>query len=372
MKSQLLRPAGLCFLLALPLLGCGTGGHVRPGQPVGPPAEFEDTDVVSRIFLVGDAGDLGGARAVMPEVLARMDERSYAVFLGDNVYDWEDREAVLSAHLDAASRGRGALFIAGNHDWDAGFEGLQWQVEAVRAAGGDWLPEPGCPGPAVKELPGVRILALDSEWWLRDPESRPALDCADGDAALEALAAELDRSGDPVIVAAHHPLESFGKHGGKFPWTQHLLPPVFGSIYVWVRQGGAFHQDTPADTYAEWIAGMRAAMRAHPPLLAAHGHEHSLQVLAGGGIAEANGVEGAPGHPAVVSGSGSKTSWVGAGDRTLFSSGDRGFALVTVLASGAVGLELFHLDDEGDCLRGWAGWLTAPDGVVAAPATHSP
>jgi hypothetical protein len=321
--------------------------------------------VVTRVFLVGDAGDLDGSRRVLPEILARLDERSYTVFLGDNIYDWGDREAILGAQLEAASRGRGALFIAGNHDWHDDFARLEWQAEAVRAAGGDWLPEAGCPGPAVKELPGLRIVAVDSEWWLRDPEDRPERECADGRAALERLAAELARPGDPVLVVAHHPLESFGKHGGRFPWYQHLLPPVFGSIYVWLRQGGAIGQDTAGDAYSEWIAGMEEALAPEPPLLVAHGHEHSLQVLAGDGIAEAAGVGSTPPYPAVVSGSGSKTSWVGAGDRTLFSSGNPGFAVLNVHASGAVGLELYHLDDGDECLRGWAGWLKPPP--VAAP-----
>ena len=52
----------------------------------------------------------------------------------------------------------------------------------------------------------------------------------------------------PVIVVGHHPLETYGPHGGFFDWKSHLFPardikgwlwvpvPIFGAAYPYWRK----------------------------------------------------------------------------------------------------------------------------------------
>jgi hypothetical protein len=353
-----LRPL-VAGLLAFVLSGCGDSLHVKPGQPDGPPPDFPPGEVLSRVFLVGDAGAIRGSSTVMPALVSLLDEKSYTVFLGDNIYDWGNWEEVLGVQLEAVGPDHGALFISGNHDWDNGFGGFRLQAEEVRGHGADFLPEPGCPGPEVVELPGVRIVAVDSQWWLLPDKEKPDdVECPhDGPGAFAALAAELAKDG-PEIVVGHHPLQSYGKHGGHFPWYQHLMPPVLGTLYVWSRQSGITSQDLSHGDYQAYVTGVRDALAQDPPLLYAAGHEHDLQVLGGGELgagvvdAEEQGL-----FPEVVSGAGSKGGWVGAGERTLFSQDTPGFMVVTVLADGRAALEVYRLDDNDEPERAWAGWL---------------
>ena len=112
---------------------------------------------------------------------------SLVVFLGDNIYpgglpprtskDNEEMERRLKDQIDAVVRtdARG-IFVPGNHDWDnSGGDG--WSAvrrqEAFIAEHGEegrvvLLPQGGCPGPSVVDFgESLRLVAIDTEWWLR-------------------------------------------------------------------------------------------------------------------------------------------------------------------------------------------------------------
>ncbi|MFN8395969.1 MAG: hypothetical protein U0176_15135 [Bacteroidia bacterium] len=116
--------------------------------------------------------------------------------------------------------------------------------------GNTFHPDLGCPGPSEVALTdSITLLVYDSQWWLH-PHKKPGKDegCASGtdDEFLAAMAAALERNkGKQVIVAAHHPLHSYGAHGGHYHPKFHLFPmlmfskalwiplPVLGSVAVW-------------------------------------------------------------------------------------------------------------------------------------------
>ena len=68
------------------------------------------------------------------------------------------------------------ILVPGNHDWDRqgrdGWNAIRRQDSLVRQFGGDdvrLLPHGGCPGPEVVDLgEHVRLIALDSEWWIHN------------------------------------------------------------------------------------------------------------------------------------------------------------------------------------------------------------
>src|SRR5690606_13344473 len=110
------------------------------------------------------------------------------VFLGDNVYPdglppegAEGRaaaERVLRTHLAALQRSRArGYFLLGNHDWRPHEGDPDGRAAARRQA--DWVashaeglarvvPAAACPGPEVEDHGGLRLVFLDTEWWLVD------------------------------------------------------------------------------------------------------------------------------------------------------------------------------------------------------------
>ena len=341
--------------------GCSHALHLREGQPSAPAdVVLQHEELVEhRLILVGDAGKIAGSEVVMPYVLERADDRSTVVFLGDNVYDYGEWEAILDEQLAVVGRAADVLFVPGNHDWDRGFDAIRRQQEYVEANGARYAPDAGCAGPTTLDVPGARLIVVDSQFFLLGDRERPSLQCWDGadahfDALAEALAAPTD---DLRIMIAHHPLTTYGKHGGHFPWQQHLQPPVIGSLIILARTTGLIGQDLSGGAYGDWADRMRALLADSPPALFAAGHEHSLQVLAGGAMrASDHEADELPAYPEVVSGAGSKHGWVGHGDRTLYSEDTLGYAVLTILTDGRAALEMYRVDEGEE--RAWVGWIT--------------
>jgi hypothetical protein len=218
------------------------------------------------------------------------------------------------------------------------------------------LPGSGCPGPSVVDVGlTLRLVVLDTEWWLRPSGERApwqASACATTESAvLSELRAALSAAGTRrVVVAGHHPLASGGPHGGHFGWREHLFPlrdegsgwwlplPIIGSIYVLARRNGASAEDLSSEPYRRLRHALETAFVEYPPLAYAAGHEHNLQVfrsksarhvLVSGG--------GTYGHPSrVVSLNG-----------TLFARAASGFMRIDVWEHGPALLTVVVVDGGG-------------------------
>jgi hypothetical protein len=267
--------------------------------------------------------------------LAEHPAPSEVVFLGDNFYPSHADERiapVLERQLAVLPARERVHFVAGNHDWhDRGFRASRrFATERVAAlaaaAGAQWQPPPGDLGPvAIAPAHGLyRVLAIDSERWriAASQCARRGADCEARSAAEQRLAAALDCPGcAPAVVVAHHPLRTVGEHGGcEASWLRRHL-----------QVGG---QDLHTAAYQAYLASLGRALAAHPPLLYAAGHDHSLQLALDSAAV-----------PHVVSGAGAKRSPVcGAPDASWSRNG---FVALDFTRGAAPLVRVFAIDDDG-------------------------
>ena len=329
-----------------------------------------------RLLLLGDGGAPRATEPVLKTLgkWARRDVgKTSIVFLGDNMYPegmterrkHEALERLVPQLSVVKGTGVHGLFIPGNHDWASGgaegYHALLTQEKFINNAltgEQNFLPAGGLPGPVALELPKtdptLRLIVLDTQWWFHEHE-KPAK-------SPETVIAELITLLDtelPVIVVGHHPLQSYGPHGGFFDWKSHLFParvlkkwlwipiPILGSMYTYTR-GHIYKidQDMGSTPYNNLIIQLNRAFstRKSPLLIYASGHEHSLQVLKGN-FTDYLLVSGAAASK--------KVTEVSSGDNTLFAHQHTGFMAVDFFTDGKVLLRVVEPEGEGVVFHRW-------------------
>ena len=355
----------ILFCCLLVLVGCSSKKPVPDPSPrylSGLPDTYKDDVKVDpakiryRIILLGDGGEPMENEPVLKtlgEWAKKLPEKTSVVFLGDNIYpdgltedNWDQDVKRLNAQLDIVieSQARG-MFIPGNHDWasgrKSGLSHIIMQADFINKklgaqAGGQhpaFLPECGKPGPSVLELPiaapVVRLVVLDTQWWLHEHQ-KPYNDHKEVIADLKTrLMTEL-----PVIVVGHHPIETYGPHGGDREWWKSV-----GCFFSRLFGCNACNQDVKDKPYAQMVKQLEEAFSVAGKtslLIYAAGHDHSLQVL-----------KGSTADYLLVSGAAScwKLSKVELGANALFAYKHTGFMVVDFLESGKV---LLRVVQDGD------------------------
>jgi hypothetical protein len=322
-------------------------------------------DIETSLFLIGDAGEpdpraVGVPLDSLTAQAAVAPQRSIIVFLGDNVYpegipedgtaEHADARRRLEAQVHAVPQGARGIFIPGNHDW-AG-EGpfglfsirLQERMIASLARGRDvrMTPNNGCPGPVTIDAGRLRLIVLDTQWWLhefivRDESSRCNLTIGAVTSALRQQV-KAPGSGRVVVVAGHHPLMTGGVHGG------------YCGITAPFRRFAGRSQDIVSSSNRRMRDSLETAFRAAPPLVYAGGHDHSLQVLRGGRSVEYVLVSGA--------GSASKVSCAVRLRESHYTSPHRnGFMRLDIMRDRGVLLRVFRYTSSGTGGVSYSRWL---------------
>ena len=182
------------------LVGCRTA-HVATPNPTG---------VVETIFLIRRCRRARSAAARQPCSTPSRSRRPAADPRNDPVprrqhsplrhgrllrRDLRGRLRRLDAQIRTVPSGATGIFLPGNHDWSDGGQGgflgaataadglyvIRRQARLIprrpKNAGATvmMLPKNGCPGPVVVDRERVRLILLDSQWWLHNYIVRDSL-----------------------------------------------------------------------------------------------------------------------------------------------------------------------------------------------------
>ncbi len=353
-------------VIQLTIVGCN---HTAPYYHAAlPTSQKADTEVHAalayRVLLLGDGGAPKTDEPVLRLLSAwakKAAERTSIVFLGDNMYPEgmterkRDEASVRLVPQLAVIKASGAhgLFIPGNHDWangkSEGYDALLAQEQFINKALHahhasrlpNFLPTAGHPGPVAVDLPQssplVRLIVLDTQWWLHKGKK---LDIEPG-IVIQRLE-EMLNTDLPLLVLGHHPLETYGAHGGFREWQAHLFAlrdlknwlwiptPIIGSLYHFARWAYKSEQDMSGTRNKNMVQRLNSAFSTHDKTqlsIYAAGHEHALQVLKGNGV-----------DYLLVSGAASsrKVTAVTDGTNTLFAHAHPGFMTLDFLTDGTV------------------------------------
>ena len=329
--------------------------------------------IQQRLILIGDAGEINFKQeAIIPKASELIiPGKTTVLFLGDNIYprglglqgsqDEEETKQILRSQFEPMrERGAPVYFIPGNHDWDRmgkeGLEKIQAQGRFLESQGDSLLkliPEGGCPDPVELVLSdSLVVIAYDSEWWLfpfnkQDPDADCA--CTTEEEVLVRLEELLyEHRNKTVVLASHHPLQTYGVHGGYYSWKDHIFPltvinkkayvplPVIGSLYPLLRSTIFLNpEDMPHPAYENLVRRVNDVTAGFSNLINVAGHDHGLQLI-----------RDPDGRVQVVSGAGAKSSYIKNGENALFTSKMQGFVLLDYMDDRSMKLTYFEYADQ--------------------------
>ncbi|MEP0984501.1 metallophosphoesterase [Ekhidna sp.] len=312
-----------------------------------------------KIYLVGDAGEPKNPDtnlALLKEQIANATPSDFLIFLGDNLYPKglpekehpkrEEMENKLIPQLKIMKDFPGqAYIIPGNHDWAQG-RNYGWEralnmekfVRDYFDGENVFLPTGGCPGPY--EIPmgdKSTLIILNTQYFLHGwdiPDEDDNCNNKSTIEALEDLNAIIKRNaGKHLLIAAHHPIYTYGEHHGNFSFKDHMKPfPILGSLQPLFRRLIGNIQDNTHPKYRAISNEIVASMDEAEEVVYASGHEHSLQLIQ------------RDGHHFIVSGSGSKVTHVKKGKGSLFAKKEQGFAVINFQESGSASVKYWGID----------------------------
>ncbi|MRI01833.1 phosphoesterase [Kriegella sp. EG-1] len=321
---------------------------------------------VHSFYLIGDAGKspMGSLNSNLKLFKTRLEKaspNSTAIFLGDNIYpaglpkknhkNFDEAKNSLDAQLKALEGFKGKpLFIPGNHDWYSdGLEGLERQQKYIQEKLDSkevFFPEDGCPIEKIEINDYVVVIAIDSEWYLTDWDKHPDMndncEIKDREKFFEEVEGLIKKNADKTtVIAVHHPMSTYGNHGGHFSFKQHIFPtnsniplPIIGSVINLLRKTtGASHQDLSNKRYNELRKRLVTLAQYSEKVIFVSGHEHSLQY-----ILENN-------TPQIISGSGAKQEATKLMNGSQFSTGEMGYSKLEIYDDGSSNVYFYGVDD---------------------------
>jgi hypothetical protein len=324
-----------------------------------------------RVIFIGDAGEMNPRQRVDLQHAANeiVPGKTTVVYLGDNIYprgmglpgtkdETAGEELLKSQYQPMRAKGAPVYFVPGNHDWDRmgpdGLAKIRQQGEFLEAQQDSFLrlvPAGGCPDPVEISLTdSMTLIAYDSEWWLfpfQKSDEQSDCECktrADVIAKLDEL--RYKNRNKIVLLASHHPFQSYGVHGGSFTLKDHLFPltaanknlyiplPVIGSLYPLLRTVFTNPEDLHHPLYQDMIRKISGVFKDFPNVVYVAGHEHGLQFIKGERIQ-------------VISGAGAKHTEAKKGKEALFADAIQGYVTVDLLEGNTLSFRYMIYENGG-------------------------
>lgn len=344
------------FSLLIILSACAT---YQPYSKTGEsPSDNGSKKLTRSVFLLSGANQTKDnslpAFKLLRSQLSEAGDKSSLFLMGNNgskeglpdsshVHKRKEAEEILSFKLNMLKTFKGDLLITpGYRDWASGKKqgyqnvlNLEEYVESILVEKGNvFLPDNACPGPTEVNLSEDLVaIVIDTQWWLHEwdkPGEGSGCESMDHGSFLVHLKDALIRNADKkVIVVGSHPIYSNGPHGGYFPVSTHLLPPVLGTVYAGYRKYIGNLQDLYSTRYKEMRSGLTEMFKLHPNLVYVSGHEKSLQY------------HNVKGQHYVVSGSIAEAKPVIKGKTADFAYAKSGFGKLNFYDDGDVVLEFW-------------------------------
>jgi len=309
--------------------------------------------IKNRVILIGDAGEMDSQQTfVLRNAASKIIKgKTTVLYLGDNIYptgmglpgskeEEQTKNILRTQYTPMRKAGAPVYFIPGNHDWDRmgplGLAKMKRESEFLAEQKDSLLraaPANGCPDPTeISISDNLVVLAFDSEWWLylyNKDNPTADCDCKTNDEIQARFSELLYKNRNKVILLAdHHPFESYGHHGGSYIFMDYLFPltsvkenlyvpmPVFGALYPFLRGNFDVPEDNGHPLYKTMIAMINEVFKDDPNVIHVSGHEHGLQFIRDGNFTQ------------VVSGSGAKRAVVKKGKNSLFAQSIGGYVTV--------------------------------------------
>lgn len=332
-------------------------------------AAMAQDSVKYRVILIGDAGEMDMQQSAVLKHAAGsiIKNKTIVMYLGDNIYptgmglpgskeEEQTKKILQSQYQPMRANGAPVYFVPGNHDWDKmGPQGLakikrQWQyLDEQQDSLLKMIPANGCPDPVEIDLnENLTVIAFDSEWWLyqyNKDNTGAECDCKTKDDIIDKFKEILDRNRNKVILlASHHPFQSYGTHGGYFSLKDHIFPltavnsglmiplPVIGSLYPFLRSSFPNPEDLNHPLYKDMITRIDGVFKGFPNMIHVAGHEHGLQFI------KDNQVQ-------VVSGAGAKHTYAIKGKNSLFADATQGYVTADMLTNNSIRFT-YYIDSE--------------------------
>jgi hypothetical protein len=243
------------------------------------------------------------------------------------------RNLLRSQYEPMQAKGGNVYFISANHLWN------QAGARDNKKTGIDSLlkitPGIACPDPVEINLTdSLTIIAFNSSWWLFPFDNASVDDSCECKTKPDVLA-RLDelryKNRDKfVLLASHHPFQSYGVNGSRSTLKDHLFPltaanknlyvplPVIGSLYPFFRSTFTTPKNLKHPLYKEMVKTVDDVFDDFPNLVHVSGRDNGLQLIEGKSVQ-------------VVSGKGAPHTSTRKGKHTLFANTRPGYVMVDLL-----------------------------------------
>jgi hypothetical protein len=267
-------------------------------------AGFAQDSIRYRVIFIGDAGKMNAEQQkIFQHAVNNVLDKSTTVFyLDNNQYlqgkvpaDSKDgraaRNILRSQYNPMRAKGASVYFIAANPAWNKlGSE--KKDIDSLLKT----TPGNNCPDPVEINLTdSLTIIAFNSEWWLFPSTNTNVDDSCECKTKLDVLASldelRFKNRNKFVLLASHHPFQSYGVNGSKSTLKDHLFPltavnknlyvplPVVGSLYPFFRSTFTTPKNLKHPLYKDMVKTIDEVFEDFPNLVHISGRDNGLQLI---------------------------------------------------------------------------------------------